>query len=84
MKRKTQHTLINIGSGKDYSIKYYANLILKLIIPNKKIVIKYDKSKPNGDMKRLMSMRRAHELGFNPRVKLKDGIEKTIEWYLNL
>jgi len=28
-------------------------------------------------------MRRAHELGFNSRVKLKDGIEKTIEWYLN-
>ena len=40
MKRKTKHAIINIGSGKDYSIKYYANLILKLIIPNKKIVIK--------------------------------------------
>ncbi len=35
-------------------------------------------------MKRLMSMRRAQELGFAPRVKLKDGIEKTIDWYINL
>jgi nucleoside-diphosphate-sugar epimerase len=37
-----------------------------------------------GDSKRLMSMRRAQELGFAPRVKLKDGIEKTIDWYINL
>jgi len=35
MKKKTKHTLINIGTGKDYSIKYYAKLISKLILKKK-------------------------------------------------
>ena len=48
MKKKTKHFLINIGTGKDYSIKDYANLILRLIIPNKKIKIKYDISVARG------------------------------------
>ena len=71
---------VNLGSGVGVKISDIANTIGKYFDKE----VKYDKSKPNGDMKRLMSMRRAHELGFNPRVKLKDGIEKTIEWYLNL
>ena len=71
---------INLGSGEGVKISDIANTIGKYFDKE----VKYDKSKPNGDMKRLMSMRRAHELGFNSRVKLKDGIEKTIEWYLNL
>ena len=71
---------VNLGSGEGVKISDIANTIGKYFDKE----VKYDKSKPNGDMKRLMSMRRAQELGFNPRVKLKDGIEKTIEWYLNL
>ena len=45
--------------------------------------VKYDKTKPNGDMKRLMSMKRANDFGFTPTTSLNDGIQKTIEWYLN-
>jgi len=71
---------VNLGSGEGVKISDIANTIGKYFDKE----VKYDKSKPNGDMKRLMNMRRAHELGFNSRVKLKDGIEKTIEWYLNL
>ena len=70
---------VNLGSGEGVKISDIANTIGKYFDKE----VKYDKSKPNGDMKRLMSMRRAQELGFNPRVKLKDGIEKTIDWYLN-
>ena len=70
---------VNLGSGTGVTISDIATIVSEYF---KKPRI-YDKSKPNGDMKRLMSMRRAHELGFAPRVKLKDGIEKTIEWYLN-
>ena len=70
---------VNLGSGEGVKISDIANTIGKYFDKE----VKYDKSKPNGDMKRLMNMRRAHELGFNSRVKLKDGIEKTIDWYLN-
>ena len=80
MVKNKHNDTVNLGSGTGVTISDIATIVSEYF---KKPRI-YDKSKPNGDMKRLMSMRRAHELGFNPRVKLKDGIEKTIEWYLNL
>ena len=82
MKKKTKHTLINIGSGKDYSIKYYANLILKLIIPNKKILIKYDKSKPNGTPRKVLDISLAKQYGWYPSTNLKENIIKTYNSYL--
>jgi GDP-L-fucose synthase len=71
---------VNLGSGSGITIKEIANIIAEYF--DREIV--WDKDKPMGDSKRLMSMRRAQELGFAPRVKLKDGIEKTIDWYINL
>ena len=82
MKRKTQHTLINIGTGKDYSIKYYANLIIKLIMPNKKIAIKYDKSKPNGTPRKVLDVSLAKKYGWHSSMNLNDAIIKTHNSYL--
>jgi GDP-L-fucose synthase len=82
MKKKTKHTIINIGSGKDYSIKYYANLILKLIIPNKKIVIKYDKLKPNGTPRKVLDVSLSKKYGWHYSMSLKDAIIKTYNSYL--
>ena len=45
------------------------------------IDIKWDTTKPMGDMKRLMSTKRAEKHGFKPEVSLEDGIIKTIKWY---
>ena len=83
MKKKTKHSLINIGSGKDYSINYYANLILKLIIPNKKIVIKYDKSKPNGTPRKVLDVSIAKQYGWRPAENLKEAIMKTYNSYID-
>ena len=41
--------------------------------------VEYDTTKPNGDMKRLMSMKRANDYGFTPTTSLDDGIRKTID-----
>ncbi len=82
MKKKTKHAIINIGSGRDYSIKYYANLILKLIIPNKKIVIKYDKSKPNGTPRKVLDVSLAKQYGWKYSVNLKEAVIKTYKSYL--
>jgi GDP-L-fucose synthase len=70
---------VNLGSGKGVTISDIATIVSEYF---KKPRI-YDKSKPNGDMKRLMSMKRAEKYGFKPKVSLKKGIEQTIEWYLN-
>ena len=76
MKKKTKDYLINIGTGKDYSIEYYINLISKLIL-NKKIKIKYDKSKPNGVYRKVMDISLAKKYGWKSKIKLHDAILET-------
>ena len=71
---------VNLGSGEGVKISDIANTIGRHFDKE----VKYDKSKPNGDMKRLMSMKRANDYGFRPTTSLDDGIQKTIDWYLNV
>ena len=78
VENKVNHT-VNLGSGEGVKISDIANTIGRHFDKE----VKYDKSKPNGDMKRLMSMKRANDFGFTPKTSLNDGIQKTIEWYLN-
>ena len=48
MTKKIKDTVLNIGTGKDYTIRQYAKIIANHIYPEGKINIKYDKTKPNG------------------------------------
>tara|TARA_B110000027_G_scaffold130386_1_gene153133 strand:+ start:7956 stop:8906 length:951 start_codon:yes stop_codon:yes gene_type:complete len=84
MKKKTKETVINIGTGKDYSIKYLAKLVLKIIIPNshKKIKIKYDLSKPNGTPKKVLDVKLAKQYGWKAKANLKNSILITYEDFL--
>ena len=82
MNKKTKASLINIGSGKDYSIKEYAKLFLKIIAPEKKIGIKYDFSKPNGTIRKVLDISLAKKYGWKPNFNLKEQILKTYESYL--
>ena len=82
MGKKIKQTIINIGTGKDYTIRNYAKLILKLIIPNNKIKIKYDHSKPNGTPRKVLDVSLAKKYGWESRTNLQDAILKTYESYL--
>ena len=42
-----------------------------------------DKSKPTGDKRRVMSMKKMRKLGFKNSISLKEGLKKTVEWYLD-
>ena len=83
MNKKTKHSIINIGSGKDFSIKEYAKIILKIIVPNKKINIKYDLSKPNGTPRKVLDISLAKKYGWEPIFDLQNQILKTYESYLD-
>ncbi len=84
MNKKTKDTLINIGSGKDYSIKEYAKIFLSIMAPNKRINIKYDLSKPNGTPRKVLDISLAKKYGWKPNFDLKQQILKTYQSYLNL
>ena len=71
---------VNIGSGTGTTIKEIADIIANYF----EKAIKWDITKPMGDMKRIMSTDRLESYGFKLKYDLKEGIEKTIEWYLNL
>ena len=82
MNKKFKETIINIGTGNDFSIKEYAKIILSLIIPSKKIKIRYDKSKPNGTPRKVMDVSLAKKYGWKSKIDLKEAIKLTYSDYL--
>jgi GDP-L-fucose synthase len=83
MNKKIKHTIINIGTGKDFTITEYAKKILNVILPDKKIRIKYDLSKPNGTPRKVLDVSLAKKYGWKPKVLLKDGIFMTYKNFLS-
>ena len=75
MNKKTKHTLINIGSGTDHSIKYYTNFILKKL--KLEIPIKFDITKPDGVKRKLLDTTLAKKYGWKPKTSLSDGFDRT-------
>ena len=82
MKKKFAGTILNIGTGKDFSIKQYAKIILNQIIPKNKIKIKYNLSKPNGTPRKVLDIKLANGYGWKPTIKLNEAIIKTYKNFL--
>ena len=82
MNKKIKETVINIGTGKDYSIKQYAHLLLKIILPGKKISIKFDKSKPNGTPRKVLNVSLAKKYGWQAKTDISKAVEITYRDYL--
>ncbi len=75
------NTHINIGTGKDISIKELAELIQKIIGFKGELFFNIDK--PDGTMVKLTDPAKLHELGWKHKVELEDGIKIMYNWYLN-
>jgi len=72
---------LNLGSGKEISIKTLANLIKKEV--GFKGKIKWLKNKPSGPKRRYLKILKAkQEIGFNPKISIKEGLKRTISWYV--
>ena len=79
---KFKGTILNIGTGNDYSIKEYAKTILKTIIPDKNVKIRYDRSKPNGTPRKVMDVSLAKKYGWKAKIDLKLAIKMTYRDFL--
>ena len=82
--KNIKSTLINIGTGKDLTIKKYVEMFLKILIPNKKIKIPFDRSKPNGTPRKLMYISLAKKHGCKHKTQLKDAIIRTYKDYSSI
>ena len=67
---------LNVGTGKDLSIKELALMIARLTEYKGKII--WDKSKPDGTPQKRLDVKRINKLGWRYKIKLEDGIKETI------
>jgi GDP-L-fucose synthase len=73
---------VNLGSGQEISIHDLAVLIARETGFGGEM--RFDPSQPDGQPRRCLDISRARELlGYEPRVSLEDGLERTVAWYLH-
>jgi GDP-L-fucose synthase len=80
MNHYDESDFINIGTGKDSSIRELAEIVAKVAGFEEKF--RFDTSKPDGTPQKLLDVSRLKSLGWCPRISLKDGIKQTYEWCL--
>ncbi len=80
MNRYENAELINVGSGEDISIKELAETIASVTGYTGDIV--WDSTKPNGTPKRPLDYSKISSLGWKPIYKLREGLEKSYEWFI--
>jgi GDP-L-fucose synthase len=80
MENYNESVIINIGTGKDITIKELAETIKDIIEVESKIV--WDTTKPNGMPRKLLDISKLTSLGWNAKTSLREGIKMTCEWYL--
>lgn len=71
---------INVGTGKEISIRQVAELIMKEI--GFKGELRWDSSKPDGTMKKLTDVSKLHSLGWHHKIEIDEGVHRLYEWYL--
>ena len=72
---------INIGSNEEIKIKDLVSMIVKITGRND-LQIKYDTTKPEGQLRKTASTKKAEELiQFKPKYSLEEGLKHIIDWY---
>jgi len=78
--RDIRNCHINVGTGKEVSIREVAEIIMKEI--GFKGILLWDSSKPDGTMRKLTDVSKLHSLGWHHKVEIDEGIERLYKWYL--
>jgi GDP-L-fucose synthase len=71
---------INVGTGEDVTIKELALLISELTGYTGEIL--WDFNKADGTPRKVLDVQRIKKLGWTPKISLRDGIQSTINWYI--
>jgi len=72
--------IVNIGCGEDVSIRELAETVCEVVGFEGDLV--FDTSKPDGTPRKLMNVDRLLNLGWKPRIGLRDGIRDAYDWFL--
>ena len=77
---KSMLSHINVGTGKDVTIREIAETIKEIVDYKGKLI--FDTTKPDGAIRKLIDVTRLSDMGWEYSVDIKDGLSKTYEWYL--
>ncbi len=80
MQNYNEPQFINVGTGKDISIRELAELVRKIIGYKGEII--FDTTKPDGTYQKLLDLTRIHSLGWRHQTELEEGIKMTYEEFL--
>ena len=72
-------SVINVGSGVEYTISNFAKIISKLINNNNRL--SFNKKYPDGTMRKILDSSLIRSLGWKPKIEIKEGLKETINWY---
>ncbi|KAB4839545.1 GDP-L-fucose synthase, partial [Bacteroides thetaiotaomicron] len=75
-----RHCHINVGTGKEISIREVAGMIMKEV--QFKGDLLWDSSKPDGTMRKLTDVSKLHSLGWHHKVEIDEGVHRLYDWYL--
>ena len=81
LENKLEHNLLNVGSSKEISIKELALTIKEIVGFSGEI--KWDTSKPDGTPRKLMDSSKLLDLGWEPKIDLKSGLQATYKYYID-
>ena len=71
---------LNLGTGVDVTIRELAETVKDVV--GYEGGLEFDSTKPDGTMRKLLNVSRAKEMGWEAKVSLREGIEKTYRWFL--
>jgi GDP-L-fucose synthase len=80
MQRYESDELINVGWGKDVSIRELVELVHDVI--GFTGTVEFDASKPDGTPRKLLDVSKLNDLGWRPSIELRDGIQQSYRWFL--
>ena len=81
MKNYSQEQFLNVGTGKDITILELAQKIADIV--GFRGAITTDPSKPDGTMRKLLDVSRINQLGWLASISLKEGLKKTVTYYVD-
>lgn len=77
---ETSPPLVNVGCGEDLSIKELAELVREVVGFSGQLI--FDTSKPDGTMRKLMSVDRLRQMGWQSSTKLREGVTSAYQSFL--
>lgn len=78
--KEIDEDLLNVGSAKEISIISLSELIKEIIGYSGSLV--FDKSMPDGNPRKLVDSSKIIEMGWEPNIRLEEGIKLSYEWFL--